>query len=75
MYNGWTNYETWNAALWINNDYALYDLARESEDFEDFVYSVRQLFGDHTPDGVAWNDRRINSEELDKMFHEYHTDD
>ena len=26
-YNGWTNYETWNAALWIGNDQGLYDIA------------------------------------------------
>jgi len=24
MYEGWKNYETWNCALWINNDYPLY---------------------------------------------------
>lgn len=22
-YNGWTNYETWNANLWIDNDWRL----------------------------------------------------
>lgn len=24
-YNGWTNYETWNAMLWINNVDGMYD--------------------------------------------------
>jgi hypothetical protein len=23
-YNGWTNYETWNAALWLDNDQGSY---------------------------------------------------
>ena len=33
-YQGWTNYETWNVALWIDNDQGLYgyvtDLTREA---------------------------------------------
>lgn len=27
-YNGWTNYETWAAALWIDNDQEAYNHAR-----------------------------------------------
>jgi hypothetical protein len=28
-YNGWTNYETWNVALWLDNERGTYDLWRE----------------------------------------------
>lgn len=27
-YNGWANYETWNVALYINNDYGLHTMAQ-----------------------------------------------
>lgn len=35
-YNGWTNYQTWNVALWLDNDQGLCDMAREiaSRDYE-----------------------------------------
>ena len=28
-YNGWKNYETWNIALWLQNDYPIYCIARD----------------------------------------------
>jgi hypothetical protein len=36
-YNGWENYETWNVALWINNEEGLYHLAMEAGDYETLV--------------------------------------
>ena len=27
-YNGWTNYETWNYKLWLDNNQATYDAVR-----------------------------------------------
>jgi len=33
-YNGWENYETWNVALWLQNDEGLYHLASESGDIK-----------------------------------------
>ena len=28
-YNGWTDWTTWNCALWINNDMGYYGIAKE----------------------------------------------
>ena len=29
-YNGWKNYETWNVALWMQNDEGFYGVAQQA---------------------------------------------
>ena len=57
-YNGWENYETWNVALWINNDEGLYNIAMEAGDYETFC----DYLGSNatTGDGVKFNDPKVN---------------
>lgn len=69
-YNGWTNYETWNVALWIGNDEGLYNLARECRTYARFVEDMRELGQTETPDGVAYNDSGLDLEELEEMMSE-----
>jgi hypothetical protein len=60
-YNGWENYETWNVALWINNDEGLYNLASECGDYETFVDCLYNDYGvKETKDGVKFADPKVN---------------
>jgi hypothetical protein len=60
-YNGWTNYETWNVALWIQNDEGLYHLARECGDYETLVNRLYEDYGvRETKDGVKFADPKVN---------------
>ena len=60
-YNGWCNFETFNVALWINNDEGLYHLAAECGDYETLVYRLYDEYGvNETKDGVAFKDPKVN---------------
>ena len=71
-YNGWSNFSTWNVALYIQNDYTMYELARKfCSSFEQFRSKADYLYGwVATPDGVKLNDPAIDIEELDEMIQE-----
>jgi hypothetical protein len=60
-YNGWENYETWNVALWINNDEPLYLLAQQCGDYETLVNCLYEEYGvNETKDGVKFADPKVN---------------
>ena len=54
-YNGWKNYPTWNVALWISNEYALYRQAQEltQEAIEAAEYDENTLNGIWTEEQTA----------------------
>ena len=39
-YNGWTDWTTWNCALWINNEESIYNIAKECNDYIDFLFDI-----------------------------------
>lgn len=69
-YNGWANYETWNAGLFIQNDERLYKLAQLCRDYGEFVV-LMQVTGDtKTGDGVLWGSDKIDWFEMNEMINE-----
>ena len=71
-YNGWSNYETWNVALWLQNDFEFYSIASHCTDYRSFLFffGVDDGVGKATPDGVYFDDPRLSFEELDGMIQE-----
>ena len=68
-YNGWTNWETWNVALWIGNEEPIYRAVRRYDTYAEAL-PILQSFGMTTPDGVDWDDPELDVEELDEMMAE-----
>ena len=68
--NGWTNRETWNVALWIQNDLRLHRLALDCGDFESFRELMAETGHHFTPDRVSWYSTEINCDEIENMFSE-----
>ena len=48
-YNGWTDWTTWNVALWIRNDYGFYSIAKECGNYADFLYEMQAMMGHSQP--------------------------
>lgn len=70
-YNGWTNYETWNVALWIGNDEGLYNLAKNYKRWDDLASTlVDEMEMPTTPDYVAWDLPCLDRAELNEMLEE-----
>lgn len=72
-YQGWKNYETWNVALWIQNDEGLYNIAKVYRHlgYEAFAEMLREeLDFRETPDKVALNDSGLDIDELEEMMRE-----
>jgi hypothetical protein len=79
-FQGWANYETWNASLWIANDEFLYNTARAcvtfAEDGESVWSKFQRCMTDgqigrmlgKTEDGVSWNDPAIDATEMEEMM-------
>ena len=73
-YEGWKNYETWNCALWINNDYPLYLSAtifmkayRGIKPYRDWV-KIAGLENSQTKDGCKWLSSKLSYAELNQMM-------
>ena len=65
---GWTNYETWNVALWISNHSDLNDIAKGSKNYNEFVSNFG--FESETGDEVSFIDDKLNIKELDELIAE-----
>ena len=65
-YNGWTDWTTWNVALWINNEQSIYNVAAECEDYVEFLWEMQAMCGFYsTPDGADYGE--ANLEEMNEL--------
>lgn len=74
-YNGWKNYETWNVALWLFNEYPLYCIAQGHKGYATPYKSLREslnnTFGySKTMDGVSLWSRVLDIDALDEAINE-----
>lgn len=63
-YNGFSNYATWNVALWLNNEPSFYNAARKCRNYSEYLTRYTTCFEDATPDGVQWASPEVNAAEV-----------
>jgi hypothetical protein len=68
--NGWKNRETWNVALWLQNEEPLYQLARiyRKRSYTRLAAHLARHGMTHTPDGVSYTSSKLSRRELTAML-------
>lgn len=69
-YNGYRNYETWNVALFISNDYEAYQEARKVGDYNSFVTWMALAGIYETKDKVKLKDNKLDVLHLNEVIEE-----
>ena len=74
-YEGWENYDTWNVALWINNDFGIYTKAvtfmavnpDPANPYKAFIVTA-DLSDKVTPDDIEWMSDKLDYDSLNDMM-------
>jgi len=74
-YNGWTNWATWNAALWMNNNESTYHNRIRRHRFDEWTGDdVATFFQEFFPKGTPDMDKndlgKINWDEIARSWNE-----
>jgi hypothetical protein len=69
-YHGWKNWQTWNVALWLGNDEALYKIARRCVHYKDLANMLADMDTFETPDGANYTDPDLDTYALDEWLME-----
>ena len=68
-YNGWTDWTTWNCALWVNNEQSIYNIAAVCDTYTDFLWEMQAMCGFYsTPDGADYGE--ANYDEMNLLIQE-----
>lgn len=72
-FKGYSTPETYEVAVWIQNNPAFYYLAQNCHTYGDFVQKISASFpaeriGRATPDGVRWNDPQIDRTQINALL-------
>ena len=66
---GWTDWTTWNCALWINNEQSIYNVAAVCDTYSDFLWEMQAMCGFYsTPDGADYGE--ANYDEMNEVIQE-----